>query len=224
MKRRVLVFSLMAFFALGAVAVAAAKFNDVKPQEFDPAKTELVQASWVDGIGCPTDAQIAPYDSATNSAGPAEDYEACESGDSKDKHNQGLLLAKTGPTRNFASAGAELKNVKGQTVTELGYDIRKPDSKDDPRGSHCGGGAPRFNVYTSSGTEFVGCNQMSEVAGATDGWVRLRATNLGFADVQAIEIIADEGTDAGPDNFGVSILDNIDVNEVLVGQGPKDAD
>jgi len=31
----------------------------------------------------------------------------------------------------------------------------------------------------------------------------------------------DEGADTGPDNFGVAILDNIDVNGTLVGQGPE---
>ena len=30
----------------------------------------------------------------------------------------------------------------------------------------------------------------------------------------------DEGTDTGPDFFGAAILDNIDVNGTLVGQGP----
>ena len=29
------------------------KFNAVKPQEFDPGKTNLVQAAWLNSIGCP---------------------------------------------------------------------------------------------------------------------------------------------------------------------------
>jgi len=36
--------------------------------------------------------------------------------------------------------------------------------------------------------------------------------------------VFDEGYDTGPDNFGVAILDNIDINGVLVGKGPTDAD
>ena len=46
----------------------------------------------------------------------------CTSGDPKDKRHAGLLLAKTGPTGNFASAGATLQGVKGIMLTELGYD------------------------------------------------------------------------------------------------------
>ena len=34
-------------------------FFQVKPQEFDPGKTNLVQAAWLNGIGCPTNATIA---------------------------------------------------------------------------------------------------------------------------------------------------------------------
>jgi len=34
-------------------------FFQVKPQEFDPGKTNLVQAAWLHGTGCPTNAKIA---------------------------------------------------------------------------------------------------------------------------------------------------------------------
>src|SRR6266446_9600733 len=34
-------------------------FHAVKPQEFDPVKTNLVQAAWLHGTGCPTNATIA---------------------------------------------------------------------------------------------------------------------------------------------------------------------
>lgn len=219
--KRVLVLSLTAFFALAAVAVAAAKFTDVKPQEFDPNKTELVQAAWVDGIGCPTGAKTQDFEAAptTFTAG------GCPTGDAKDKHNQGLLLAKTGPTSNFASATAQLKNLKGATVEQLGFDIRKP-AEDDPRGSHCSGGSPRFNVFTTGNPAptFIGCSELvAEETG--DGWVRLRYNGAPIASVEAIEIVADEGQDQNTgDQFGVSILDNIDVNGTLVGQGPKDSD
>jgi hypothetical protein len=42
--------------------------------------------------------------------------------------------------------------------------------------------------------------------------------------VQRILIVFDAGTDAGPDNFGAAILDNIDVNNSLVGHGATEAD
>src|SRR5881296_4587501 len=34
-------------------------FFQVKPQEFEPGKTNLVQAAWLNGTGCPTNATIA---------------------------------------------------------------------------------------------------------------------------------------------------------------------
>lgn len=108
-------------------------FFQVKPQEFDPGGTKLVQAAWLHGTGCPTEATIAlPNADFTGVGGfaPFSDL-ACDPmagnlGDSKDQHNEGLLFVKTGHTvTNFVSAGAELHNVKGITLTELGYDIRK---------------------------------------------------------------------------------------------------
>ena len=33
-------------------------------------------------------------------------------------------------------------------------------------------------------------------------------------------IVFDEGQDTGPDDFGLAVLDNIDVNKHLIGQGP----
>ena len=73
-----------------------------------------------------------------------------------------------------------------------------------------------------------------------DGWIRLRwggtvplmafsATTFTLVPVtgtvQRIVIVFDEGTDAsgGPDQFGAAILDNIDVNGTLVGEGPVTA-
>src|SRR5579862_982481 len=137
-------------------AWAAANFNNVVPQEFDPGHTFLVQAAWLNGIGCPTSADVAVYPATK----PTTTYTACATGDTKDKHNEGLLLAKTGPTNNNASATASLKDVKGTQLTELGYDIRKPGSDvNDPRGSHCGAGAPRFDITLQDGSSyFLGCN------------------------------------------------------------------
>src|SRR5438093_9911772 len=116
----------------------------VVPFEFDPGKTHLVRARWLRGTGCPTNATT--FDGSTSS--PLIDA-ACDAiaggGDPKDSpgRKEGLVLVKTGPTPNCAAPGADLKGVKGITLTELGYDIRT--------GSHCGAGAPRFNVRTADG-------------------------------------------------------------------------
>ncbi|HWC73661.1 MAG TPA: hypothetical protein VG454_06960 [Gemmatimonadales bacterium] len=206
---------------------------NVVPFEFDPFHTHLVQSSWLEGTGCPTEATVNDGTTAGTYTDPA-----CPTGDPSDDHNEGLLLAKTGPTGNFAAAGADLKNVAGITLTELGYDLRKPGLlPDDPRGSHCGAGAPRFDVTTTDGSWFIGCNSPPAVStggGATNAFLRLRwgpvPCVLGYKDnvlscvtgvVKSIAIVFDEGSDTGPDQFGLAVLDNIDVNGTLVGQGPR---
>jgi hypothetical protein len=214
-------------------------FFRVQATEYDPAGTQLVQGTWLNAIGCPTDADVAVYPATT----PTTTYTdpACAVGDPKDEHNEGLLLVKTGPTPNNASAVAELHNVKGITLTELGYDIRKLGNSTSPLGSHCGAGAPRFNILTTTGFFGIGCNSPpadTQVVGS--GWLRLRwggsVPLMGFqnfvtlvpvtGEVKRIQIVFDEGQDAsgGPDQFGAAILDNIDVNNSLVGHGNVDAD
>ena len=172
MKLRTLIASFALLAIMSGVAYAAGNFRQVKPEEFDPGKTFLVQAQWLRGIGCPTNAQT--FDGTTH--GTYTDP-ACATGDAGDKHNEGLLLAKTGPTTNFAAAFAELKEVRGIKLTELGYDLRKSGTTNtDPRGSHCGAGAPRFNIELKDGTSFfLGCNSPAPtMQTAGNGWLRLR--------------------------------------------------
>jgi hypothetical protein len=98
----------------------------------------------------------------------------------------------------------------------------------DPRGSHCGAGAP-------GATYFVGCNSPTPVQSPLGlGWIRLTwgapgtlpafgplgLTNISGMTVDAIQIIFDEGQDTGPDNFGMAVLDNIRVNNQVAGRGP----
>ena len=131
----------------------------MQAKEYDPVKTGLVQATWVNGIGCPTGARTATYAGSKLVRGPAYTDSACPTGDRRDMHVRGLLLAKTGPTPNVAAAVARVGGVSGKTLAEPGYDIRKPGGASDLRGSHCGAGAPRFNVTTADGSlYFVGCN------------------------------------------------------------------
>jgi hypothetical protein len=194
----------------------------VQPHEFDPGHTTLVQAEWSGATGCPTGTDLA-----------------CQTGDSSDHENDGLVLVKTGPTTTNAVAFAEIKGVKGP-LTELGYDIRKALGSLSADGSHCGAGAPRFNVQTTVDFYFVGCSSpppdMQTVGSA---WDRLRwgagtpGSVTGFSattglpgpimgNVVHIDVVFDEGTDTGPDFFGAAVLDNIDVNGILGGTGPDD--
>ena len=221
MKLRTLVASIAIVVLTAGVVYAADRFL-VRSGEFDPGNTFLVQAQWLDGIGCPN--------------GTGYNDSACAAkNDSTDKHNQGLLLAKTGPTTTNASAFAVISGVKGP-VTELGYDIRKPTSAVTDMGSHCGAGAPRFNVETTTAFYFIGCNSPPAVQTGTGvGWIRLRwggstGTLMGYStttgllegvtgDVKSISIVFDEGQDTGPDFFGLAVIDNVDVNGTLVGRG-----
>lgn len=237
MKLRLLLAAAVVVMGTAGVAYAAGPaFNQVKPEEFDPGHTMLVQAQWIEGIGCPTDAFT--FDGTSNTAFTDA---ACASGDPRDKHNRGLLLAKTGPTANDAAATARLTQVPS-TVTELGYDIRKPGSSVDPSGSHCGAGAPRFDIVTQDGSIFfLGCNSPAATSqSSSTGWTRLRwdagtkvfpqlggpQVRLDSLQVKEIVILFDEGQDAagGPDSFGLAVLDNIDVNTTLVGRGGGDSD
>jgi hypothetical protein len=198
------------------VAVAASQLRAVTPFDFDPGRTHLVQGAWLEGIGCPTNAKV--FDGTTSFTA-----DGCPTGDPQDRGNEGLLLAKTGPTGNFASSGAILEGERGIEISELGYDIRKPTPAADPRGSHCGAGAPRFNVRTTDGDLFfIGCNSPpGEPVAMGDGWVRLRwgegadpllafgpagLEDITGREIRSISIVFDEGQDTGPDEFGLAVL------------------
>ena len=236
----------MATTRLNGISVASAiPFTGVVPSVVgDPT---LAYAEWKQGVGCPT-----------NLAGA---YSCFSSSDPTDLLNTGLFLVKTGPTSSDPTvdlstypaginsdlapyAAADLQGVAGAKVsdlTELGYDLRKPDSNAafNQAGSHCGLRSPRFNVVTQ-GAAGLSTHRFYCFNGTLDnvnqGWIRLRWTPpvagslADLADppmdpldtIQSISIVADEGQDplAGiPDLGGLSVLDNIDVNGVLVGAG-----
>jgi hypothetical protein len=239
-KKRLLAGVLVAVFGASGVAYAAGAFNQVHPNEYDPAHTMLVNGAWLNGIGCPTGADVATYP-ATTATGTYTDP-ACTSGDASDRRNAGLLLAKTGPTSNNAEPYAELKNVKGIEITELGYDLRKTGSATDPRGSTCSVEAPMFQLQSGADVYYIGCMSPppdSQTAG--DGFIRLRwggsgglwaykngatLTNISGMTFDKAYIVFQDGYGAGSadaSNFGLSVLDNIDVNTVLVGHGSTDA-
>jgi hypothetical protein len=231
MRLRVLLATAITIVATLTVAYAADTFQ-VRPANFDPAHTFLVQSTWLSGIGCPTNPRIS-LDGKTTVPGVSDP--ACTTGDSRDKRNAGLLLVKTGPTGNYAAATATLTGTPSH-VTELGYDIRKGTAANASNGSHCGAGAPRFDIVAQDGTDyFLGCNSPAAVSTtASQAWIRLRwgaplmafnantgaPTDVSTLKVRSISIVFDEGSDTGPDFFGAAILDNIDVNGTLVGQGP----
>jgi hypothetical protein len=229
MKKNAVIIGMLATLVVAGVAAAGGGFSSAKPATYDPKHTDLAGSYWEKGIGCPTNSKETLDGTTVTTYTDA----ACTSGDSRDSHNYGLLLAKTGPTANWAAAQVVLKNVPG-TITELGYDLRKAGvDQNDVRGSHCGAGAPRFDLVDNTGTTyFLGCNSPAPtVAASSNAWLRLRWNpvmaypSLGGGPVpiagltiKQIAIVLDEGQDTGPDNSGLAVLDNIDVNGTLVGK------
>jgi hypothetical protein len=180
-----------------AVGVKKVKFK-AKPWVDDPGATGIVSSAWVTHQGL---------------------------GDAG-KSDHALVLKKEGLTATVASAGAAVSRVKNLTLTELGFDYEV--------GGHCGGGAPRYNVTLTSGALFsFGCLSGDVTPAGTDSqgdvWNRVRFTDadavpadgvsvwpgFGLAQVSAIHVVFDEGTDLGP---GFVRLDNLDVNGKLIGK------
>jgi|ERR1051326_2292805 hypothetical protein len=124
--------------------------------------------------------------------------------------NHGLYLAKDGPATTNAAAFAVIDGVAGIKLTELGYDVKD--------GSHCSGGAPRFNVTASDGFHFVGaCTNGTPTGFPAPGWTRFRFSNAQAfppidpnATINSITVLFDEE--------GSAVIDNIDVNGTLMGK------
>jgi hypothetical protein len=86
---------------------------------------------------------------------------------------------------------------------------------------------------------YVGCSSPPpDQQTAGNGWLRLRwggsVPLMGYLNGTTLQtitgtiknayIVFQDGQDAGPDNFGLAVLDNIDVNGQLVGQGSNGGD
>lgn len=63
-----------------------------------------------------------------------------------------LHLAKNCPTSTNAAAGADITGLAGQTFQSASFTLAST--------SQCQGGSPRFNVATTNGTFFLGCNNV----------------------------------------------------------------
>ena len=69
-------------------------------------------------------------------------------------YSNGVLhLAKNCPTSTNAAAGADITGLNGQTFTSASFTLAST--------SQCNGGSPRFNILTTNGTFFLGCNNVT---------------------------------------------------------------
>ena len=237
-------FLVAATVALGVVAPATAWAEDdgglkAVPFEFVgtdggcglgyPAGSRIVTAKWLKGLGLPDNGDL-------NVGSDPKDNP-----NKKDRHS-GLLLSKNGTTPDCSSSGATIKGVKGMQVGSpfvLGFDYRN--------GTHCGAGAPRFNVVVTptSGPDinFVGgCSNGTRTPALQDPlqWTHVRFDSSNPAQsfppipagskIVSIDILFDEGTDTvlidDPLGVGLAVIDNIFINGVLItreqGEGHHD--
>ena len=170
-----------------------------QPYTYDPNETHSVSASWVRGMGVPVS-------------------------DNNDQYKKGLLLSKNSSSTNKASAGAIITGVSGMSISQIGFDVRD--------GGHCTAKAPRFVITTNDNVvhTIAGCSKgtVAQPAPAL-GWKRMR---FNVADptqafppmnpsstVKSMRVILDEGPSTTDSKAGVVVLDNIDVNGTMIGQG-----
>jgi hypothetical protein len=78
------------------------------------------------------------------------------------KKTKTLHLEKSCPTATNASAGADVTGVSGQTFQSASFTLASA--------AQCQGGSPRFNVDTTTGFFFLGCNNVTPTTNA-DGTV-----------------------------------------------------
>ena len=184
------------------------------------AGSHIVTSAWLGGMGLP--------DNGGPNGVPA----------TADDPHRGVLLNKNGPTTDCSSAGLIITGVP-KTITELDFDYRN--------GTHCGAGAPRFNIETKDGfTYFAGCADGVHTPATQDPaqWTHVsfsaagglvapqNATNppfvFGVTEVKRLSIVYDEGTDTvgteDPNGVGLSNIDNISVNSTVITSGSGIAD
>jgi hypothetical protein len=78
------------------------------------------------------------------------------------KKTKTLHLEKNCPTSTVAAAGAEITGVSGQGFQSASFTLASA--------TQCQGGSPRFNVVTTTGLFFLGCNNVTPTTNA-DGTV-----------------------------------------------------
>jgi hypothetical protein len=103
-----------------------------------------------------------------------------------------LHLEKNCTTATNASAGADITGLTGQTFTSGSFTLANA--------AQCQGGSPRFNVFTTTGTFFLGCNNVTPVTN-TNGTVTYNFTAAnGFpgpitGTITSVELLIDvQGT------------------------------
>jgi hypothetical protein len=165
------------------------------PYAYDPAGSNTVAASWMDGTGAATGT------SATT-----------------DLLNQGLMLSKTSSASNQAQAGAVIRGAEGMSVTQLGFDLRQGSqcTAKSPR---------FVVVTTDDVVHKAGCATATNQTSPATGWKRMRIDPANGAQmvpaispgskVKSMHLVVDDGPETGS---SIVVIDNIDVNGKLIGR------
>jgi hypothetical protein len=124
-------------------------------------------------------------------------------------YSNGVLhLEKNCVTTTNASAGAEITGLGGQSFTSASFTLANP--------AQCQGGSPRFNLFTTGGTFFLGCNNVTPVVNG-DGTATYTFT-AGTIAAGGNQVPVPTGTinsaEVLIDSQGTADLTNITVNGV----------
>jgi hypothetical protein len=115
-----------------------------------------------------------------------------------------LHLEKNCVTSTNAAAGADITGLEGQTFTSASFTLASA--------SECQGGSPRFNVVTTTGLFFLGCNNVTPTVNAngtvtyTFTAATIAAAGLPFptGTIEAISILIDVQGTANVTNITVN--------------------
>jgi len=130
-------------------------------------------------------------------------------------YSNGVLhLAKNCPTSTNAAAGADITGLSGQTFTSASFTLASA--------SQCQGGSPRFNVVTTNGLFFLGCNNVTPTinASGTATYTFTAATIAAAGNQVPFPSGTIQGVEVLIDVQGTADLSNITVNGHLEVPSP----
>ena len=125
-----------------------------------------------------------------------------------------MHLEKNCPTLTNAAAGADITGVSGQTFQSASFTLAST--------SQCQGGSPRFNVETTTGFFFLGCNNVTPTTNAngTATYTFTAATLAAAGQQVATPTGTIESMSVLIDVQGTADLTNITVNGKLQKPAP----
>jgi hypothetical protein len=119
-----------------------------------------------------------------------------------------LHLEKNCATTTNAAAGADITGLAGQTFTSASFTLKSA--------TQCQGGSPRFDIVTTTGTFFLGCNNVTPVMN-TDGTATytFTAATLAASGQQVPNPVGTiKSADVLIDVQGVADVKNVTVNGI----------